>query len=88
MNWYRSKFIFISNLVLKYMMAICVVYLQAEDCLAQAFCMIGELQPAMHHCKASIKVNFPNISFNSFIFVMYSCGWTCTKKTNYSIDLL
>lgn len=29
---------------------------EAEDWIAQAFCMIGELQPAMHHCKASIEI--------------------------------
>ncbi|XP_034703875.1 SET and MYND domain-containing protein 4 isoform X2 [Vitis riparia] len=29
---------------------------EAEDWIAQAFCMIGELQPAMYHCKASIEI--------------------------------
>ncbi|KAJ9545735.1 hypothetical protein OSB04_025442 [Centaurea solstitialis] len=30
---------------------------EAEDYLAQAFCAIGELQRACHHCQSSIKVN-------------------------------
>lgn len=29
---------------------------QAEDNLAEAFCLIGEFQTAMHHCKASIEI--------------------------------
>ncbi|CAN6705423.1 unnamed protein product [Malus baccata var. baccata] len=29
---------------------------EAEDNLAQAFCLVGELQPAMEHCKASIEI--------------------------------
>ncbi|XP_034204071.1 uncharacterized protein LOC117618554 isoform X3 [Prunus dulcis] len=29
---------------------------EAEDNLAQAFCFVGELQHAMEHCKASIKI--------------------------------
>lgn len=29
---------------------------EAEDNLAQVFCFIGELQPAMEHCKASIEI--------------------------------
>lgn len=31
---------------------------QVEDNIAQAFCLIGELQAAMDHCQASIKVSF------------------------------
>jgi len=30
--------------------------LQAEDNLAQAFCLVGELQLSVDHCKASIQV--------------------------------
>ncbi|KAK9913904.1 hypothetical protein M0R45_037708 [Rubus argutus] len=29
---------------------------EAEDKFAQAFCLVGELQPAMEHCKASIQI--------------------------------
>ncbi|XP_008234145.1 PREDICTED: SET and MYND domain-containing protein 4 [Prunus mume] len=29
---------------------------EAEDNLAQVFCFVGELQPAMEHCKASIEI--------------------------------
>ncbi|XP_061356654.1 histone-lysine N-methyltransferase ASHR1 isoform X2 [Gastrolobium bilobum] len=29
---------------------------EAEDNLAQAFCLVGELQPSMGHCKASIQI--------------------------------
>ncbi|XP_059627848.1 uncharacterized protein LOC132270675 isoform X2 [Cornus florida] len=29
---------------------------QVEDNIAQAFCLVGELQPAMDHCKASIEI--------------------------------
>jgi hypothetical protein len=35
---------------------ICCV--QAEDNLAQAFCLVGELQLSADHCKASIQVIF------------------------------
>ena len=30
--------------------------MQVEDNLAQAFCLVGELQLSMDHCKASIQV--------------------------------
>lgn len=30
--------------------------LQAEDNLAEAFCLIGEFQAAVHHCKSSLEV--------------------------------
>ncbi|PIA59746.1 hypothetical protein AQUCO_00400563v1 [Aquilegia coerulea] len=29
---------------------------QAEDSLAEAFCLTGDLQRAMHHCKASVQI--------------------------------
>jgi len=30
--------------------------MQAEDSIAQAFCLVGELQLSVDHCKASIQV--------------------------------
>lgn len=36
----------------------CMTSLQAEDNLAQASCLVGDLISARDHCKASIEVNF------------------------------
>jgi hypothetical protein len=44
---------------------ICCV--QAEDNLAQAFCLVGELQLSADHCKASIQV--------IFVFDKPTIGW-------------
>lgn len=37
--------------------------MQAEDSLAQAFCIVGELQLAMDHCKASLLVEILNVYY-------------------------
>ncbi|PRQ59689.1 putative chromatin remodeling SET family [Rosa chinensis] len=55
---------------------------EAEDNLAQAFCLVGELQPAMEHCKASIEILEKLYNLNHIVI-----GYELVKLSSIQLSL-
>lgn len=47
-----------------------MVHFQVEDNIAQASCLLGDLQAARKHCKASIEVNLHRFNFFFLMFTL------------------
>lgn len=60
---------------------LCGIISQLEDNLAQAFCLLGELQHAKSHCKASMQVSFKRTFSCHFILEQSSIPQMLKSKT-------